>query len=257
MSASRLFYEVIKFWRLSQIFLKFCFKIFYNVLFNGYICRRQHIKVMLEDILQFFPNLSALQKSQYEKMMILYPEWNEKINVVSRKDIDNLEVNHILHSLSIAKFIKFSPETRILDFGTGGGFPGLPLAVMFPQCRFTLIDRTGKKIRVASEVASACGLENVDFMHGDVAEFKGKVEFVVSRAVMPQADLVKICRKNISDKEFNPLPNGLITLKGGDLSHESNVRGLDTEVVPIFNYFNLPFFETKSIVYTVIPPAGR
>lgn len=212
---------------------------------------------MLEHILQYFPNLSDRQIMQYEKMMILYPEWNDKINVVSRKDIENLEVNHILHSLSIAKFIKFAPETCILDFGTGGGFPGIPLAVMFPQCKFFLIDRTGKKIRVASEVAEACGIDNVEFRHGDVAEFKGKVEFVVSRAVMPQADLIKICRKNISDREFNPLPNGLITLKGGDLTQELNLKGVESEVVPISNYFHLPYFDTKSIVYTVIPPSGR
>lgn len=169
---------------------------------------------MINHISRHFPNLSPTQLDQFEAMMRLYPDWNAKINVISRKDIDNLEINHLLHSLAIAKFIRFTPGSRVLDFGTGGGLPGLPLAVMMPDVHFHLMDRTGKKITVAREIAKSCGLNNVTFAHGDVAECKEKFDFVVSRAVMPQPDLLKICSKNISDEQRNALPNGLITLKG-------------------------------------------
>jgi len=190
---------------------------------------------------------------QFETMMHLYPEWNEKINVISRKDIVNLEINHILHSLAIAKFITFTDGSRILDFGTGGGLPGLPLAVMMPEVHFHLVDRTGKKITVAREIAEACGLANVTLQHGDVAECKEKFDFVVSRAVMPQPDLLKICRKNISGVQRNALPNGLITLKGGELGNELNGLLNRSEVVEISNYFDEPFFRNgKKIVYTQI-----
>lgn len=207
---------------------------------------------MIDFIKKYFPDLSDQQLEQFSKMMELYPEWNSKINVISRKDIDNLEINHILHSLSIGKFLKFKEGSRILDFGTGGGFPGLPLAVLFPDTSFHLVDRTGKKIKVAQEIASACGLRNVTFQHGDVAECKDKFDFVVSRAVMPQKDLLKICRKNISGEQKNALPNGLITLKGGNLDEELRITGKKTEVVEVSNYFDEDFFKGKKIVFTPI-----
>lgn len=203
-------------------------------------------------IFKYFPELSSSQRYGVETMIRLYPEWNEKINVISRKDIDNLEINHLLHSLSIAKFIKFTPGSKIMDFGSGGGLPGLPLALYFPDCHFTLIDRTGKKLKVASEIARECGIDNVDFRHGDVAECKDKFDFVVSRAVMPQPDLVKLCRKNIAPDNKNPLPNGLISLKGGNLGAEMQKLSSLSEEVDISQYFNEPFFSTKKIVYTPI-----
>lgn len=204
----------------------------------------------MEKILKYFPDLSGSQRSRFETMLRLYPEWNAKINVISRKDIDNLEVNHILHSLAIAKFLKFTPGSAVMDFGCGGGLPGLPLAVMFPDVRFHLIDRTGKKLLVASEIAKACVLDNVSFRHGDVTEEKGKFDFVVSRAVMPQPELLKICRKNIASEQRNALPNGLITLKGGELGDELKTLRTRSEVVDLSQYFDEPFFKTKKLVYT-------
>ncbi|MBD5217682.1 MAG: 16S rRNA (guanine(527)-N(7))-methyltransferase RsmG [Bacteroidales bacterium] len=204
----------------------------------------------METILKYFPSLSAKQQEQFDVLMRLYPEWNEKINVISRKDIENLEVNHLLHSLAIAKYIRFAPGTDIMDFGCGGGLPGLPLAILFPECNFLLVDRTAKKLRVAKEIAEAAGITNVKFMHGDVAECKEKFDFVVSRAVMPQADLMKIAGKNISSQQRNALPNGIITLKGGDLHDELRHLKNYSEVVPVSDYFEEPFFDTKKVVYT-------
>lgn len=203
-----------------------------------------------EAIRRYFPHLSEDQASRFDAMLRLYPEWNAKINVVSRKDIENLEVNHLLHSLAIAKFLEFSPGSRVMDLGTGGGLPGLPLAVVMPEVDFTLIDRTGKKVRVAESIASELGLENVKCIHGDAAEVKDKFDFVVSRAVMPQKDLLKIVKPLISKEQRNALPNGLIALKGGDLHAE--LRGLEkrSTVVPVSQYFSELYFEEKSVVYT-------
>ena len=169
---------------------------------------------MIDNILRAFPNLTQKQKEQFETMMNLYPEWNAKINVISRKDIENLEVNHILHSLAIARFVDFTSGTTVLDMGTGGGLPGIPLAVMFPDVKFHLIDRIGKKLKVAKDIADKLQLTNVSLQHGDIGECHDRYDFVVSRAVMPQADLIKLVRKNISTENHNAIPNGVITLKG-------------------------------------------
>ena len=206
---------------------------------------------MSNPIFEAFPSLSEKQRGQFEMMLTLYPEWNEKINVISRKDIQNLAVNHILHSLSTARFIKFTPGTEVLDIGTGGGFPGIPLAVLFPEVKFHLVDRIGKKLKVASDIAEKIGLDNVSFQHGDIGECHRKFDFVVSRAVMPQDDLMKLVKKNISRDCHNGLPNGLITLKGGELQDE--LRNLpQSEVVDVAQYFQQPFFDTKKIVYTPV-----
>lgn len=207
---------------------------------------------MIDTILKYFPSLSDKQIQQFETMMRLYPEWNEKINVISRKDIDNLETNHLLHSLSIGKFISFKPGSEVLDLGSGGGLPGLPLAVLFPEVKFHLIDRIAKKIKVASEIAAGAGITNVTFQHGDSGECRRQFDFVVSRAVMPQPDLVGLVRRNISKKQRNGMPNGVIALKGGDLQAELASLKSATEVIDISNYFDEPFFKTKKIVYTIV-----
>lgn len=203
----------------------------------------------MDEILKYFPNLTEHQRHQLELMGPLYTEWNEKINVISRKDIGNLYERHILHSMALAKFVTPKPGTRILDLGTGGGFPGIPLAVLWPQCRFHLIDRIGKKIKVASSVAEAIGLENVTFQHGDMGECHEKFHFVVSRAVMRLDELVKLVRRNISAPDGNALPPGLLCLKGKDLSDEIAAVRRPVIEVPLSDYFTEEFFASKSLIY--------
>lgn len=205
---------------------------------------------MIDNILKYFPDLSDRQRQQLEAMTELYPEWNMKINVISRKDIDNLEINHILHSLAIAKFIKFQAGSRILDFGSGGGFPGIPLAVIFPDSHFHLVDRIGKKLKVAQSIADQIGLTNVSVQHGDIGECHEKFDFIVSRAVMPQPDLLKLSAKNISKENKNAYPNGIIALKGGDLNAELRPIRKITDIIPVNQYFSEPFFDKKQIIYT-------
>ena len=203
----------------------------------------------MEQIIKYFPKLSDNQIHQYEMLMDLYKDWNAKINVISRKDIDNLYEHHVLHSLAIAKAIGFKPGTEILDFGTGGGFPGIPLAIMFPECQFKLIDGTGKKILVATEVAKAVGLKNIVAEHLRGEDEKGRFDFVVSRAVMPLPDLVKIVRKNISKTQRNAMMNGVICLKGGNVEAEVQPYRRIVEVSDISQWFTEEWFREKNVIY--------
>ena len=205
---------------------------------------------MQADIIQtYFPDLSERQREQIEALDELYHEWNAKINVISRKDIDQLYEHHVLHSLAIAKVIRFRPGTRILDFGTGGGFPGIPLAILFPDCEFHLIDGTGKKIRVAQEVSQAIGLGNCHPRHLRGEDEKGLYDFVVSRAVMPLPDLVKIVRKNIARPQKNALPNGILCLKGGDLQAETQPFRNIVDTTEISTFFREDWFRQKYVIY--------
>lgn len=205
---------------------------------------------MIEIIKKYFPNLSDKQMEQFEMLDALYRDWNSKINVISRKDIDNLYEHHVLHSLGIAKEITFKAGSEILDFGTGGGFPGIPLAILFPEVKFKLIDGTGKKIRVATEVATALKLTNVVAEHKRGEEEKGKYDFVVSRAVMPLPDLVKIIKKNVDHKrQQNSLPNGLICLKGGDLNNETRPFKNIVSMTDIHDMFDEEWFKEKYLIY--------
>ena len=206
----------------------------------------------MEEILKYFPNLTETQRKQLEQLDALYRDWNSKINVISRKDIDNLYLHHVLHSLAIAKFTQFKAGARVLDFGTGGGFPGIPLAIMFPDVQFKLIDRTAKKIRVTNEVAQAIGLKNVVAEQKSGEEEKGKYDFVVSRAVMPLPDLIKIVRKNISKDSRNSIQNGVIVLNGGDIKDEIKSFNHIAEVDEISQWFTEDWFQEKYVIYIPI-----
>ena len=200
-------------------------------------------------IQKYFPQLSAEQQHQVALLDELYRDWNAKINVISRKDIDNLYEHHVLHSMAIAKMVNFRPGTRILDFGTGGGFPGIPLAILYPECQFKLIDGTGKKIRVAQEVAQAIGLKNCNPVHLRGEEEKDKYDFIVSRAVMPLPDLVKIVKKNIAKEQKNALPNGIICLKGGNLEGELQPYRKYVEKTELSQWFSEEWFKEKYVIY--------
>lgn len=206
----------------------------------------------MELITKYFPNLTDVQLQRFQQLDALYRDWNSKINVISRKDIDNLYEHHVLHSLGIAEIIRFKAGTEVMDLGCGGGFPGIPLAILFPETHFHLVDSIGKKIRVCQEVANALGLENVTTQWGRAEEVKDKFHFVVSRAVMPLQDLVKIVRGKIAKEQFNGLPNGLICLKGGELEHETLPLKAQTDITSLSDYFEEPFFETKKVVYTAL-----
>lgn len=202
-----------------------------------------------EIIFQYFKDINDEQRAQFRALGPLYQEWNAKINVISRKDIDNLYMHHVLHSLGIAKVVNFRQGSNILDIGTGGGFPGIPLAILFPNCKFKLIDSIGKKTRVAAAVANAIGLKNVVVEHRNVVEEKNKYDFVVSRAVMNATDLVKLIRKNVSKEQRNALPNGLICLKGGDMTEEVAPFKNHSEIWELKSYFDDEFFDTKKVMY--------
>ena len=203
----------------------------------------------MEQILKYFNNLTPQQISQFTSLYDLYLDWNSKINVISRKDIENLYEHHVLHSMAIAQIINFKPGTTVLDVGTGGGFPGIFLAILFPEVKFTLIDSIGKKIKVANEVATAISLKNIVLKHERAQEEKALFDFVVSRAVMPLEELVKLIRKNIAKKSINALPNGLICLKGGELQHEILPFKNIAESYEIDEFFKEEFFQKKKVVY--------
>ena len=206
----------------------------------------------MDSIIKYFPAITEEQRHQYKQLFELYKDWNSKINVISRKDIDNLYEHHVLHSLAIAKALRFKDGTKIMDFGCGGGFPGIPLAIMFPECQFKLIDGTGKKIRVCQEIASAIGLKNVVAEHLRGEDEKGKFDFIVSRAVMPLPDMVKIVRKNVSKEQHNAMPNGIFCLKGGNLQSEIHPFKNIVEQTDLSSFFNEEWFKEKHLIYLPI-----
>ena len=203
-------------------------------------------------VLKYFPDLTDKQKNQIEQLFPLYEEWNAKINVVSRKDIDQLYERHVLHSIAIAKFVSFAPETRVLDVGTGGGFPGIPLAILFPECHFHLVDSIRKKITVVDEVANAIGLENLTAEHQRMEKVKGTYDFIVSRAVAQTKQLFIWAHQKVSKNQHNDLDNGMILLKGGDLTQEMKEFGRGYVEKDLSDYFKEEFFETKKIIYVPV-----
>ena len=198
-------------------------------------------------ILKYFPNLNNLQKNQFEQLEILYKDWNEKINVISRKDTKSLYEKHILHSLGIAKIMEFADETKVLDVGTGGGFPGIPLAILFPNVRFTLVDSIRKKITVVKEISKSIDLQNVTSFCTRAEQLKEKYHFVISRAVTQMPIFLTWLRGNFENEQINQKQNGVFYLKGGDLTEE--LKGLKCEIFDLKNYFEEAFFETKKVVY--------
>lgn len=205
----------------------------------------------MDVITKYFPTLTPEQTAQFAQLYDLYTDWNAKINVISRKDIENLYEHHVLHSLGIAKVITFRPETRVMDLGCGGGFPGIPLAILFPDVHFHLVDSIGKKVRVAQEVATAIGLKNVEFSHARGEEIKTKYDFVVTRAVMSLVELIKCVRKNIDTTQRNSLPNGIIALKGGELEGEMAPMRKICTTWDLSQYFDEEYFETKKVVHVI------
>ncbi len=203
----------------------------------------------MQELLSYFPSISEKAKSQLNQLLPLYIEWNSQINVISRKDLDQLYTRHVLHSLAIHKFLQFAPGSRILDIGTGGGFPGIPLAILNPEVQFVLVDSIGKKIKVVQEVSQAIGLTNVTAIHGRAENTRGTFDFAVSRAVAEMKLLLQWSQGKIAIKQINAIPNGLICLKGGDLREEFKGLSKDIEVYQLQSWFTDPFFETKKLVY--------
>ncbi len=202
-----------------------------------------------EIIHHYFKGLTEKQKAQFEQLQPLYELWNAQINVISRKDIEELYERHVLHSLAIYKFIPFQPHSRVLDIGTGGGFPGIPLAIMQPEVQFVLVDSIGKKIKVVKEVAAELGLENVDAYHERAEITKGKFDFVLTRAVAELKQLMAWSNGKMNAENKNAIPNGLICLKGGDLKEELKAAGRSAQVFELSDYFKEEFFETKKLIY--------
>ena len=206
---------------------------------------------MVEIIEKYFPNLTDKQTSQINQLLPLYTNWNNKINVISRKDIDNLYERHVLHSMAIAKWISFKPDTKIMDLGCGGGFPSIPLAILFPDVSFHCVDSINKKLKVINAVVEELGLGNIRTTHSRAEEIKGRYDYVINRAVAPFTKLLSWTRQNISHKQHNAIPNGMISLKGGDLSAElSSIRKKEYyEVTPLSDYFEEEFFDKKYLIY--------
>jgi 16S rRNA (guanine527-N7)-methyltransferase len=203
----------------------------------------------MEQLITYFPKLTAKQLAQFEQLKDLYIHWNNQINVISRKDVDHFYERHVLHSLAIAKVITFQPGTSIMDIGTGGGFPGIPLAILFPECQFHLVDSIGKKIKVVNEVAQALGLSNVRATHGRAEDIKEQVDFIVSRAVTAMPNFLPWTRNKFKKEQKNSYPNGIFYLKGGDLTEELKDIKEDIEIIEISKFFPGEFFETKKVVY--------